>query len=164
MGGLWITGGSFAEKGVVVATGLGLLTEAITCAGAAVSEASLLAVEVRVRLTEGALTAVAGVFGGAVVLVEVELSVDLIVIEGEDITGAEMLVNAIWVVEGFAAVGIGVEFILMLVEGSEAGVESELGLTEQVLKLEDLVNVVMMVLGLAVGEEVDAVFVRCVKD
>lgn len=130
MGGLWITGGSLADKGAGVATGPGLLTEAITCAGAAVSEASLLAIEVRVGLTEGALTAVAGVFGGAVVVVEMELSVDLIVIEGEDITGAEMLVNATWVVEGFVSGGIGVDLILMLVEGSEAGVESELGLTE----------------------------------
>ncbi len=87
-------------------------------------------VEVRVGLTEGALTTVAGVFGGAVVVVEVELCVDLIVIKVEDIIGAARLVIVTGVVEGFAAVGVGVGLVLMLVEGSEAGVESELNLTE----------------------------------
>lgn len=89
----------------------------------------MLAVEVRIGLTEGPLTTVAGVFGGAVVVVEVELSVDLIV-EGKDITGGERLVNVTGVVDGFVAVGAGVDFILVLVEVSEAGVESELTLTE----------------------------------
>lgn len=149
MAGLWVRGGGLAVKGVGVATGLGLLTETTTFAGSAVSEASLLAVEVRVGLIEGALT---------VVVVEVELSVVLIVNEGEDVTGAVRLVNATWVVEGFVAGGVGVDFILMLVESSEAGVESELGLTELVVKLEDLVNVV------TVGEEVEVVLVRGVTD
>lgn len=164
VGGLRVTGGGLADEGVGVATGLGLLTEAITCAGAAISEASLLAVEVRIGLIEGALTTVAGVFGGAVVVAEVVLSVDFIVIAGEDVIGAEGLVNATWVVEGFVAVGVGVDLILMLVEGSETGVESELSLTEGVVKVEDLVSVVMLELGLAVGEEVEVVFVRGVKD
>lgn len=53
------------------------------------------------------------------VVVEVELSVDLTVIEGEDITGAERLVNVTWAVEGFVGMGVGDDFILMLVEGSE---------------------------------------------
>lgn len=91
-----------------------------------ISEASLLAVKVRVGLADGALTTVAGVFGGAVVAVEVTLSVDLVVIAG-DVFGAEKLDNVTEVVEGFVAMGAGV--ILMLAEGSEAGVESELDLT-----------------------------------
>lgn len=55
---------------------------------------------------------------------------------------------------------VGVDFIVMLVEGPEAGVESELDLTEGVVKVEDLVKVVMIVLGLAMGEEVEVIFVR----
>lgn len=58
----------------------------------------MLAVEVRVGLTAGALTTVAGVFGGAVVVVKVVLSVDLAVTEGEDIFGAEKLVRITGVV------------------------------------------------------------------
>lgn len=69
---------------------------------------------------EGALTTVAGVFGGAVVAVEVELSVDLIVTEGRDIIGAEKIVDVKGVAEGFVAMGVGVDLILMLAEGSEA--------------------------------------------
>ena len=91
-----------------------------------ISEASLLAVEVRVGLADGALTTVAGVFGGAVVAVELALSVDLVVIEG-DVFGAEKLDN-VGVVEGFAAKGA--EVILMKAEGAGAGVESVLDLTE----------------------------------
>lgn len=68
----------------------------------------------------------AGVFGGAVEVVEVELGVDLIVIIGEDIIGDERLVIVAGVVEGFAAVSRGVDLISVLVE--EAGVE--LSLTE----------------------------------
>lgn len=76
----------------------------------------MLTVEVRVGLTEGALTTVAGVFGGAVVVVMVVLSVDLAVTEGEDILGAEKLVRITGVV---------------LVEARvESGVETELTLTE----------------------------------
>lgn len=64
------------------------------------------------------------------VAVEMELNVDLIVVEGEDIVGPERLANVTGVVEGFVTVGTGADLILMLVEGSEAGVESELSLTE----------------------------------
>lgn len=60
--------------------------------------------------------------------------------------------------------GTGVDLILMLVEDSEAGVESELSLTEVVVKVEDLVKVVMMVLGLDMGDEVEIVFARGEKD
>jgi len=137
-----------------------LITESITGGAAAISDASLLAVEVRVGLIEGALATVAGVFGGAVVVAEVEL-VDLIVIEEEDIIGAERVANVTGVVESCVVVGVGVDLILMLVE---AAVESELNLTELVVKVEDLVNVVMMGLGLAMGEEVEVVFVRGVND
>lgn len=119
----------------------------------------MLAVEVRVGLAEGAFTTVAGVFGGAVVAVEVELVVDLIVVKWEDV-GAERLANVTGVVEGFVTVGAGVDLIFMLVEGSVAGVESELSLTEGVVKVDDLVKVVMMVLGLEMGDEVEVVFVR----
>lgn len=62
------------------------------------------AVEVRVGLIEGALTTVAGVFGGAVVAVEVVLSVDAVVVEKEDILGAKLVITG--VVEAFAAVGV----------------------------------------------------------
>lgn len=86
----------------------------------------MLTVEVRVGLIEGALTTVAGVFGGALVVVEVELGVVLIVTKGED----EKLVNVTGVVEGFVGVGTGDDLILMLVEGSGAGIEFELSLTE----------------------------------
>lgn len=127
VGGLWVTGGGLAGAGGGVATGLGLSTEGIIFGG---SEASLLTVEVRIGLTEGALTTVAGVFGGAVVVAEVELSVDLIVIEGEDIIGDERLVIVTGIVEGFPAVGVGVDLIVKLVAGSDVGVESELSLTE----------------------------------
>lgn len=72
----------------------------------------------------------AGVFGGAVVVVEVELGMDLLV-EGEDITGAERLVNVTGVVKGFVvAVAVVVDFNVMLVEGPDVEVESELALTE----------------------------------
>lgn len=87
----------------------------------------MLAVEVRVGLIEGALTIVAGVFGGAAVVAEVELGVDLIVIEEEDIIGAARLVNVAGVVESFVSAGTGVDLILML---AEAALESELNLTE----------------------------------
>lgn len=90
----------------------------------------MLALQVRVGLIEGALTTVAGVFGGAAVVVEVELSADLIVIEGGDIIGAEKLVKVIGAVEGFVAMGVEVNLILMLAEGSETEVESELNFTE----------------------------------
>lgn len=70
----------------------------------------------------------AGVYGGAVVVVvEVELSVDLIVTE--DILWAEKLVKVTGV-EGFVAMCVGVDLIVMIAEGSDAGVESELNLTE----------------------------------
>lgn len=72
----------------------------------------------------------AGVFGGAVVVAELELSVDLIAIKGEDIIGDERLVIVTGVVEGFPVVGAGVDLILMLVAGSDGGVKSELNLTE----------------------------------
>lgn len=89
----------------------------------------MLAVQVRVELTEGALTTVVGVIERAVVVVEVELSVDLIVIEGGDILG-ERPDNVTGVVEGIVAMGVGVDLILMLARGSEVGVGSELTLTE----------------------------------
>lgn len=95
-----------------------------------ISEASLLAVQVRFGLTEGALTTVARVFGGAVVVVEVELSVVLIVIKGGDIIGAEWLVNVTGVVEGIVVMVVGVDLIFTLAVGSQAGVGSELTLTE----------------------------------
>lgn len=119
----------------------------------------MLAVEVRIGLTEGAFTTEAGVFGGAVVVVEVELTVDLSVIKEEDI-GAEVTGT----VEGFVVAGAGAVMILTLAEGSEAGVESELTLTEGVVKVEDLVKVVMMVLGLEMREEVVVAFDSGVKD
>lgn len=119
----------------------------------------MLAVEVRIGLTEGAFTTEAGVFGGAVVVVEVELTVDLSVIKEEDI-GAEVTGT----VEGFVVAGAGAVMILTLAEGSEAGVESELTLTEGVVKVEDLVKVVMMVLGLEMGEKVVVAFDSGVKD
>lgn len=83
MGGLWITGGRVADGGL----GAALPTEAVTCAGAGFPEASFVAVQVRIGLIEGALTAVAGVFGGAVLVAEA-------VTTEEDVSGAEGLVNA----------------------------------------------------------------------
>lgn len=106
----------------------------------------MLAVEFRFGLTEGALTIVAGVFGGAVV--KLEVAVDLIVVKGEDIIGAEQLVNVTEGIEAFVPVGSGVDFVLMLVKGSGAGLESEVNVTEWVVKVDDLVKVVMIVLGL----------------
>ena len=137
---------------------MGLLTESVA-EGAASSEANLLAIEVRFGLAEGALTTVAGVLTGAVVVAVVELCVDLFVIEEEDINGPERLVNVTGVFESSVAVGVGVDLMVTL----EAAVESELSLTEGVVKVEDLVNVVMIVLGLAMGEEDGAVFVRGLK-
>lgn len=67
------------------------------------------AVEVRVGLIEGALTTVAGVFGGAVVAVEVVLSAGGAVVEKEDILGAKLVITG--VVEAFAAAAVGVNFI-----------------------------------------------------
>lgn len=127
VGGLCITGGGLADTRCGVATGIDLLTEPKAGGGAASSEANLLAVEVRVRLTEGGLAIVAGVFGGAVVVAEVELCVDLIVIVEEDIIGGERLVNVRGVVESCVMVGIGIDLILML---AEAAVESEFDLTD----------------------------------
>lgn len=72
MGGLWFTGGVLAGAGGGVATGLGLITEGTILGGAAISEANMLTVEERVGPTEGALTTVTEVFGGAVVVAEVE--------------------------------------------------------------------------------------------
>lgn len=89
----------------------------------------MITVEVRVGLTEGALTTVAEVFGGAVVVVQVELGVDLIVIEGEDIVVDEKLVIVTGAVEGFPVVSVKVDLV-KLVEGPQAGVESDLILSE----------------------------------
>lgn len=122
----------------------------------------MLAVEVRIGLTEGAFTTEAGVFGGAVAVVEVELIVGLNVLKEEDI-GAERFVEVTGTVEGFVVAGAGAVMILTLAEGSEAAGESELSLTEGVVKVEDLVKVVMMVLGLEMGEEVVVVFDSGVK-
>lgn len=150
VGGLCFTGGGLADTGGGSTTGLGLLTEGVTGGGAVISVANLLAVEVRVELIEeGALTTVAGVFGGTVVGAEVEL-VDFIVIIEEDVIGEERLAKVTGVVESCVAVGAGVDLILLL---AEAAVESELNLTDGVVRVEDLVSVVMMVLGLATGEE-----------
>lgn len=90
----------------------------------------MLAVLVRVGLAEGAFTTVAGVFGGAVEEAEVMLVVDLTVMEGGAIIGAERLVNVTGVVEVLVAMGEGVDLIFTLAEGSGAGVESELSLTD----------------------------------
>lgn len=132
-GGGWVRGVrglGVTAGGGGVATELGTFTEEIILGGSAISGAVLLTLEVRAGLIEGALTTVAGVFGGAVVVVEVELDVDLFVIREEDIIGVERLVIVAEVIEGFSAAGIGVDLTLMLVEVSVAEVESELSLTD----------------------------------
>lgn len=91
------------------------------------SDASLFTVE-------GALVSVAGVFGGAVVTAVTD-KVVFIVIGGEDMIGEEAFVNG-------AADGFVVTFIAISVDD----------LMEGVVRVEDLVNVVMMVLGF-IGEE-----------
>lgn len=96
--------------------------------GAAITEADI-TVELRVRVTKGALTTVDEVFGGVVVVALVELGVDLIVIEGGDIVAVEKLVIVTGAVEGFPVVSAKVVSVT-LVEGPEAGVESELILLE----------------------------------
>lgn len=123
----------------------------------------MLAVEVRTGLTEGAFTTEAGVFGGAVVAVEVDITVDLLVITKEDV-GAERFVEVTGNAEGFVVVGARAVMVLALTEGSEAGVESELSLTEGVVRVEDLVKVVVgVVLGLEMREEVVVAFNSAVK-
>lgn len=119
----------------------------------------MLAVEVRTGLNEGAFTTEAGVFGGAVVAVEMDITVDLLVITKEDV-GAERFVEVTGNAKGFVVVGARAVMVLALTEGSEAGVESELSLTEGV---EDLVKVVGVVLGLEMGEEVVVAFDSAVK-
>lgn len=122
----------------------------------------MLAVEVRTGLNEGAFTTEAGVFGGAVVAVEMDITVDLLVITKEDV-GAERFVEVTGNAKGFVVVGARAVMVLALTEGSEAGVESELSLTEGVVRMEDLVKVVGVVLGLEMGEEVVVAFDSAVK-
>lgn len=62
-------------------------------------------------------------------LAQVELDVDLIVIKGGDIVVDEELVIVTGAVESFPVVSAEVELVT-LVEGPEAGVESELILSE----------------------------------
>lgn len=58
--------------------------------------------------------------------------------------------------------GVGADFIVMLVEGSETAAESKLRLTEGEDEVKDSVRAVMPELGLAAGEKVDT-FVRGAK-
>lgn len=51
-------------------------------------------------------------------------------VDEEDVTGAEKLVNVAGAFEGLIAAGAGVDDILMLVVSSEVRVESELSLTD----------------------------------
>lgn len=81
VGGLWVTGGALADAGVGVATVNGVLTEAIDGGVGVIADANLLALKVRFGPIGGALATAAGVFGGAVVELEVVLSVDLIAAE-----------------------------------------------------------------------------------
>lgn len=97
------------------------------------------------------------------VAVEVDITVDLLVITKEDI-GAERFVEVTGNTEGFVVVGARAVMVLALTEGSEAGVESELSLTEGVVRVEDLVKVVVgVVLGLEMREEVVVAFNSAVK-
>lgn len=97
------------------------------------------------------------------VAVEVDITVDLLVITKEEI-GAKRFVEVTGNAEGFVVVGARAVMVLALTEGSEAGVESELSLTEGVVRVEDLVKVVVgVVLGLEMGEEVVVAFNSAVK-
>lgn len=96
------------------------------------------------------------------VAVEMDITVDLLVITKEDV-GAERFVEVTGNAKGFVVVGARAVMVLALTEGSEAGVESELSLTEGVVRVEDLVKVVGVVLGLEMGEEVVVAFDSAVK-
>lgn len=122
VGGLWVSGG-LAENGEATGQDLVAATGNLGCS--IISEANLLTVEVRVELADGALTTAAGVLGGAVL--EGASSVGLAVIGGEDIIGAETLVDVTGVREGFVvAVGAVVSLVVMLVTGSGAEAEPDL--------------------------------------
>lgn len=86
-------------------------------------------VAVRTGLTTGALTTVDGVVEGAVAIVEVTLGADLFVVNKEEVTGAEKVVNVAGAFVSLIAAGAGVD-ILMLVFSSVVGFESELSLTD----------------------------------
>lgn len=121
VGGLWVSGG-LAENGEDTGQDLVAATGNLGCS--VISEANLLTVEVRVRLADGALTTAAGVLGGAVV--EGASSVGLVVIGGEDIIGAETLVDVTGVLEGFVVAVDAVSLVVMLVPGSGAEAEPDL--------------------------------------
>lgn len=128
--------GRLCVTGVVLAIAAGavvtkLLIDDAVLGVSVCSDASLLAVE-------GALVSVAGVLGGAVVT-EVTAKVVFIVIGGEDMIGEEVFVKG--AADGFVSTVV-VTFIAISVDDLIVGVVS----------VEDLVKVVMMLLGF-IGEE-----------